>query len=570
MNASKITKLTKKHVNMSDDKHLEDGKDQFAGLDLTPEQIRLKQLELDMNKAIDEKLMANPNKMPAAVYFIIPNELGERFCYYGLTPILKNFLKYQLGYLAAEEANEMYHIFQGMSYYTPILGALISDSWMDKFKTITILSCLYVFGFALLTCTSWPTIMGVETTHLSRVGPLIGLLLIACGTGGIKPCVSAHGGDQFLETQKYGLQKFYNYFYMSINAGALIASYTSPTIQKMTFFPFPNDTLAIWEEAGVKPTGNGYPQAFLMLTCFMAFATGIFVVGYKWYRIVPPTGKFVLTDIFKTAGCYLKNRFSNKATAEEAYKKTCEEKTEGKVVEMMDLAKVIGVIWPAPIFWMAFKQNGSTWLDLGDQMAIPFGGDKRTSFFASETTNNIWNPFFIIVLSPLFANFLYPVIDKRFGAQKFGLMQRMILGQFIAGIAFICAALLQKNVNDNCYNGAAHDVCQSSTSILWQIGLYFLTTTAECFFSISGLNFTYVEVGKSTKSLCASLWLFTTGTGSFMAAALMNGTLGADNTTWTREKFFYLVAGLCFMSSIIQFFLSRKYVPKALRATAHI
>ena len=30
---------------------------------------------------------------------------------------------------------------------------------------------------------------------------MIGLLLIALGTGGIKPCVSAFGGDQFTASQ---------------------------------------------------------------------------------------------------------------------------------------------------------------------------------------------------------------------------------------------------------------------------------------------------------------------------------------------------------------------------------
>ena len=34
-----------------------------------------------------------------------------------------------------------------------------------------------------------------------RVGPLIGLLLIGIGTGGIKPCVAAFGGDQFSADQ---------------------------------------------------------------------------------------------------------------------------------------------------------------------------------------------------------------------------------------------------------------------------------------------------------------------------------------------------------------------------------
>ena len=32
-------------------------------------------------------------------------------------------------------------------------------------------------------------------------GPLLGLQIIALGTGGIKPCVSSFGGDQFLASE---------------------------------------------------------------------------------------------------------------------------------------------------------------------------------------------------------------------------------------------------------------------------------------------------------------------------------------------------------------------------------
>ena len=36
---------------------------------------------------------------------------------------------------------------------------------------------------------------------LFRLGPVLGLILIGLGTGGIKPCVSAFGGDQFTADQ---------------------------------------------------------------------------------------------------------------------------------------------------------------------------------------------------------------------------------------------------------------------------------------------------------------------------------------------------------------------------------
>jgi dipeptide/tripeptide permease len=77
----------------------------FADQDLSETQLQHKKLEIQMNKHIDDRLRLNPEKLPTAVYYIIPNELGERFCYYGLTPILRNFLKYQLGYINKVDGN---------------------------------------------------------------------------------------------------------------------------------------------------------------------------------------------------------------------------------------------------------------------------------------------------------------------------------------------------------------------------------------------------------------------------------------------------------------------------------
>lgn len=62
-------------------------------------------------------------------------------------------------------------------------------------------------------------------------GPMIGLFLIALGTGGIKPCVSAFGGDQFTADQSHLLQNFFSVFYFAINAGSLLSMLITPVLR---------------------------------------------------------------------------------------------------------------------------------------------------------------------------------------------------------------------------------------------------------------------------------------------------------------------------------------------------
>jgi POT family proton-dependent oligopeptide transporter len=60
----------------------------------------------------------------------------------------------------------------------------------------------------------------------------IGLRLIAFGSGGIKPCVSAFMGDQFRPEQSHLLQKAYGAFYWSINLGSFFSFLVIPFIRK--------------------------------------------------------------------------------------------------------------------------------------------------------------------------------------------------------------------------------------------------------------------------------------------------------------------------------------------------
>ncbi|KAG7250927.1 hypothetical protein CRUP_019988 [Coryphaenoides rupestris] len=104
-------------------------------------------------------------------------------------------------------ATSIYHAFVALCYLTPILGAIVADSWLGKFKTIVYLSVVYTVGQVVMaisaihdiTDTNYDGIPDNMTVHVSL--SMVGLLLIALGTGGIKPCVAAFGGDQFEDHQ---------------------------------------------------------------------------------------------------------------------------------------------------------------------------------------------------------------------------------------------------------------------------------------------------------------------------------------------------------------------------------
>ena len=74
-------------------------------------------------------------------------------------------------------------------------------------------------------------ILGINYLRF-RTMTFFGLALIALGTGGIKPCVSAFGGDQFqLPEQERQLQSFFTVFYFSINAGSFISTIVTPILR---------------------------------------------------------------------------------------------------------------------------------------------------------------------------------------------------------------------------------------------------------------------------------------------------------------------------------------------------
>ena len=62
---------------------------------------------------------------------------------------------------------------------------------------------------------------------------MIGLLIIALGTGGIKPCVSALGGDQFVQPEQNELlDQFFSVFFLTTSCGCTIAAFIAPYLRQ--------------------------------------------------------------------------------------------------------------------------------------------------------------------------------------------------------------------------------------------------------------------------------------------------------------------------------------------------
>lgn len=136
------------------------------------------------------------------------------------------YLNEKLGY-NENEASALYHGFTMMVYFLCIVGGVVSDVWLGKFKTILYLSMIYVVGCVAVSTSAIPTIGLSPKTIL-----IIGLLLIAIGSGGIKPCVSAFGGDQFkLPEQADQLAMFFSLYYFSVNLGSVVSTVLTPALR---------------------------------------------------------------------------------------------------------------------------------------------------------------------------------------------------------------------------------------------------------------------------------------------------------------------------------------------------
>ncbi len=331
-----------------------------------------------MVSAAQTSAPAGASKMPKGIPFIIGNEAAERFSYYGMRGILVVFMTQYLldqsGALAVmpeAEAKGWYHTFSSAVYAFPILGALLSDAWLGKYKTI--------LGFSIVYCLGHLALALDET----RMGLSVGLGLIALGSGGIKPCVSAYVGDQFGEGNQHLMSRVFSWFYFSINFGSFFATMLTPWLLK-----------------------NYGPQvAFGVPGGLMLFATIIFVMGTKSYKNAPPKGMQFVREAFSREG----------------------------LVAIGKLALVMLFLAP---YYALFEQQGSSWILQAKQMdlSLPLVGELLPSQIHSV------NPLLVMVYIPLFTYVVYPAFEKFWPLNP---LRKIGLGFFVVASSFAVCGFVE-------------------------------------------------------------------------------------------------------------------------------
>jgi POT family proton-dependent oligopeptide transporter len=324
------------------------------------------------------------DKMPPGIPYIIANEAAERFNFYGMRAILVVFMTQylrdtsgNLAVMSEREAAEYYHLFLSLNYFLPVFGALLADALWGKYRTIFWLSLVYSAGSLTLAFDD------------TRYGLAIGLTLIAFGSGGIKPCVSANVGDQFGTSNQHLLSKAFSWFYFSINAGSMISIPLTPIL--------------------LKYAGPGW--AFGVPGVLMVLATVAFWAGRYKFVHIPPAGRTFIRENFNREGLAIIGRIA-----------------------------VIYIF--VAIFWSLWDQSGGEWVlqaEKMDRQINLFGWQFEVLSAQIQTLNSIF-----ILIGIVFCPYvLYPFISRFFPLNE---LRKMGIGLVVTAASFVISAWIESRI----------------------------------------------------------------------------------------------------------------------------
>lgn len=443
--------------------------------------------------------------LPPGIPYIVGNEAAERFSFYGMKAILTVYLtkhlldwQNQSAVMSPEDAKSTVHLFVASAYFFPMMGAIISDWFFGKYRTILWLSIVYCLGHLLLAVVP------------GREGLVLGLTLIAVGAGGIKPCVSAHVGDQFGAANQHLLSKVFGWFYFSINFGAFFSTLLTPWL--LTKF--------------------GPHVAFGVPGVLMGLATIVFWMGRNKFVHIPAGGAEFLRESFSTEG-------------------------------LSAIARLVPLYLFISVFWALYDQTASAWVLQAENMDRRWAFAGQTGEWQSSQIQAV-NPILVLALIPLFTYLIYPALNAII---KLTPLKKIGIGFFVTAFAFSLSGWIESQLEPLDKEAArvaaersvkvetviAEQVAANQRpSIGWQVLAYFVLTCAEVMVSITGLEFSYTQAPNKMKSLIMSLYMLSVTMGNLLTSAVNQLIQNGDGTTWLPgAKYYWFFTALQYVAAIL-------------------
>lgn len=328
----------------------------------------------------------NRNHQPKALWMLFFTEMWERFSFYGMRALLILYMTHVLGYLD-EPANLQYGAYNALVYTMPLLGGWIADKLLGFRKSILLGGILMAIGHLVL------AIPSVDTFFL-------GLGFLISGNGFFKPNISSFLGRYYSENDPRK-DPGYSIFYMGINTGAFLGGalcgYLGQKINwhlgfgvaggfmllgLLVFVVFqrmlgtehgysPAPEVLKEKIAGVSKEWLLYGGAFALVPLMMILVPNYAVMNY----VMVPVG--VLSIVYVV------------------------------VVSMRENKEAMQKLWAAAIliifsvvFWGFYEQSGGALNLMAERnVNMTVAGNP----LPSAMVNNAINPFYIILLSPIFA-----------------------------------------------------------------------------------------------------------------------------------------------------------------------
>ncbi|XP_010938844.1 protein NRT1/ PTR FAMILY 3.1 [Elaeis guineensis] len=512
--------------------------------------------------------------------FILANEVCDRFATTGFNANKITYLTQQLHMPLVQATNTLTN-FGGTSSLTPIIGAMIADSFAGRFWTITVGTIIYQVGMMVLTISAIlpalrpppcsPPQQTCERASSWQLAILyLSLLCTSIGSGGIRPCVVAFGADQFNFDGNAGQKgNFFNLYFFTMGIPVLLALtvvvYVQDNVSWGWGFGIPTIAMSLSVVAFV----IGYPLYFKMKPggSPLTRLTQVLVAAFRKRKLVKPedpsalyedkgldadiciTGRLLHTDqlvFLDRAAVAMEGDFG-----ESGQPRLWRLSTVHRVEELKSIIRMIP-IWSVGILLVTAASHNYTFTLL---QARSMDRHLTPKFQIPPATLSIFTVV-TMLLSLAFYDRVFVPVARRFTGNPSGItyLQRMGIGLAISQFANVSAALVETKRKAA---AAKHGLLDSPTatvpfSVFWLVPQYAIHGLADAFSSVGHMEFLYDQAPESMRSTAAALFWLAGSIGNYMGTVLVilvndftKGEWLQDNINRGKLDYYYwLVTGL--------------------------